>query len=58
MAPPKKDLNGESEATLYEMLDYFCSRIDFGKSCLDSVSISCMNQLFLKLREQKEKYPI
>lgn len=50
-----KNLSNEKEATLYEMLDYLCSKIDFGKSALDNTAIVCMNKLFIKLREQTEK---
>lgn len=51
-----KNLENCNEATLYEMFDYLCSRIDFGKSFLDSTAVRCMNNLFIKLKEQKEKF--
>lgn len=56
MAKPGKDLLKEKEATLFEMFDYFCSRMNFGKSFLDSTGICCMNKIFLELRKQKEKF--
>lgn len=58
MSEAKKDLSKEKEATLYEMFDYLCSKIDFGQSFLDSTAVSCMNKLFLKLGDQKEKFEI
>lgn len=53
-----KNLTDEKEATLFEMLDYMCSGIDFGKAAMDSTAVNCMNILFTKLREQKEKYEL
>jgi hypothetical protein len=53
-----KNLTNEKEATFFEMLDYLCSRIDFGKSHLDATSIRCMNILFTELRKDKKKYSI
>ena len=55
MAKAKKNLSNETEATLFEMFDYFCSKMDFGKSFMDNTAISCMNRLFLELRKQTEK---
>ena len=55
MPKPQKDLSQCDEATLSEMLDYLCSKIDFGKSCLDSTAIQCMDQLFKELKKQDEK---
>ena len=54
----KKDLSKEKEATLFEMFEYLCSKIDFGKSFLDYTASVCMNNLFKKLKEQKDKYEI
>ena len=55
MSEPKKDLSKEKEATLFEMLDYLCSKIDFGKSALDNTAIVCMNRLFIELRKDEKK---
>lgn len=38
-------------ATLYEMFNYLCSRVDWGKSFLDSTGVQCMNELFLRLKK-------
>ena len=53
-----KDLSNENEATLFEMLDYLCSKIDFGKSALDNTAVGCMNRLFIELRKNNEKIEI
>ena len=50
----KVDLQGG--ATLWEMFDYFCSKIDFGKSWLDADAIACMNKLFIELRKDGRKF--
>jgi hypothetical protein len=55
MAKPNKDLSKETEATLFEMFYYFCSRMNFGKSFMDNTAICCMNRLFLELRKQTDK---
>ena len=55
MAKAGKDLSDETEATLFEMFDYFCSKMNFGKSFMDNIAISCMNRLFLELRKQTDK---
>lgn len=54
MAKPIRDLTNTEFATLFEMFDYFCSRMNLGKSSLDNVGIRCMNKLFLELRKQEE----
>lgn len=51
-----KDLSQEEKATLFEMLDYLCSKVDFGDAALDSTAVNCMNILFKKLSKQKEKF--
>jgi hypothetical protein len=49
----KVDLdNGD---TLFNMLDYLCSRVDWGKSALDNEAIVCMNTLFIELRKDTRK---
>jgi hypothetical protein len=58
MAKAGKDLSNETEATLFEMFDYFCSKMNFAKSYMDSISICCMNRLFLELRKQTDKIKI
>lgn len=58
MAEAKKDLSNEKEATLFEMLDYLCSKINFGASHLDNMAVNCMDKLFRKLREQTEKFEL
>jgi hypothetical protein len=55
MKTPDKDLSKEESATLLEMFDYLCCKIDFGHSFLDSTAVVCMNKLFIELRKQKEK---
>jgi len=55
MAKAEKDLSNETEATLFEMFDYFCSKMNFGKSFMDNTAICCMNRLFLELRKQTDK---
>ncbi len=46
----------KEKVTLYEMLDYLCSRIDFSKAALNAQAIRCMNTLFIELRKQKEEF--
>ena len=46
------DLN--KGATLVEMFDYLCSKVNWGKAVLDSEAITCMNTLFIELKKQKE----
>ena len=58
MAKPQKDLSNQEEATLFEMLDYLCSKIDFGQAFLDNTAIRCMNALFTNLRNNQEKHKI
>ena len=53
-----KDLSKEEKATLHEMLDYLCSKIDFGKSFLDNTAIRCMNTLFIELRKDKRTFEV
>jgi len=52
MAEAKKDLSNEKEATLCEMLDYLCSKIDFSKSFLDTTAIRSMDTLFKELKKR------
>ena len=56
MVKPQKDLSQEEEATLFEMFDYFCSKMDMSKSFLDNAGILCMNKLFIELRKDKRKF--
>lgn len=58
MVEPKKDLSKEKEATLDEMFDYFCSKIDFSKTFLDNTAIVCMNKLFQELGKDKTKFEL
>jgi len=53
-----KEPDFENGDTLFNMFDYFCSRIDFGKSALDNSAIVCMNTLFQELRKQTEKIKV
>ena len=39
--------------TLMNMLDYLCSKVNWGKSALDNDAIVCMNTLFTELRKDK-----
>ena len=55
MKEPVKNLSKETEATLFEMLDYLCCKIDFGHSFLDSTAIVCMDKLFKELKKQEDK---
>lgn len=55
MATPKKDLSKEDEATLVEMFDYLCSKVNWGETNLDSTAVCCMNLLFIELSKQSEK---
>lgn len=56
MAEPKKDLSKEKEATLNEMFDYLCSKVDWGKSFLDNTAVVCMNKLFIELSKDERKF--
>ena len=58
MAKSKKDLSKEKEATLFEMFDYLCSRVDFSKAFLDGASIVSMNALFIELEKDTKKYKL
>ena len=51
----KAKIDLEKGATLFEMFDYLCSKVDWGKSALDNKAINCMNQLFIELRKDKNK---
>ena len=51
----KAEINLKEGATLFEMFDYLCSKVDWGKSALDNKAIKCMNQLFIELRKDKNK---
>ena len=53
-----KDLSTEKEATLFEMFDYLCSKIDFGKSALDNTAIVCMDKLSKKLHKDENKFEL
>lgn len=57
-AKPQKDLSNEKEATLNEMFDYVCSKVDWGKSFLDNTAIRCMNKLFIETKKDTKKYSI
>jgi len=56
MALNIKDLSREKEGTLFEMLDYLCSKVDFGGAALDSTAVICMSILFKELLKQKSKF--
>jgi len=43
----------ENGDTLFNMLDYLCSKVNWSKANLDSDSIACMNTLFIELRKDK-----
>jgi hypothetical protein len=58
MSQPLKDLSKEELATLFEMLDYLCSKIDFSKTFLDNTAIISMNVLFRELRKDERKFNI
>ena len=53
-----KNISSEKEATLFEMLDYLCSKVNFGGSFLDSTAVNSMNILFTELRKDDKKYPL
>lgn len=48
----------EEKDTLFNMFDYLCSKVNWGKSHLDATGIQCMNTLFLELRKQTEKFEL
>lgn len=41
--------------TLFNMLNYLCSKVDWGKSFLDADAVVCMNTLFIELRKDERK---
>jgi len=43
----------ENGDTLANMLDYLCSKVDWGKSALDNDAINCMSILFTELKKDK-----
>ena len=47
-----------AKPTLFEMFDYLCSRVNWGKASLDNEAICCMNTLFTELRKQTEMFDI
>jgi hypothetical protein len=49
-----KKVEIKDENTLFEMFDYLCSKVNWGKSFLDADAIACMNTMFIELR--KEQY--
>jgi hypothetical protein len=52
-----KNLDLENEATMYELFDYFCSKVDFSHSFLDNTAVCAMDCLFKNLdRERKVKF--
>lgn len=53
-----KDISNEKEATLHEMLDYLCSKVNWGNSFLDNTAVVCMNNLFTHLKKDTKKYPL
>jgi len=46
------------KATLYEMFDYFCSKIDFGRTFLDAEAVGCINRLYMELGKDKKTYKV
>ncbi len=53
-----KDISNEEEATLFEMFDYLCSKVDWGKSFLDNTAIVAMNKLFIILHKDETKHKL
>lgn len=53
-----KDISQEKEATLYEMLNYLCSKVDFGNSFLDATAVRAMNTLFIELQKDNRKFEV
>lgn len=43
----------EKGDTLYNMFDYLCSKVNWGKSALDADAVTCMNTLFIELEKDK-----
>jgi len=41
----------ENGDTLANMFDYLCSKVNWAKAALDSNAITCMNTLFIELRQ-------
>ncbi len=58
MANSKKNLSKEKEATLDEMFDYLCSKVDWSKSFLDATAVVCMNKLFTELKKDDRKFTL
>lgn len=58
MINPKKKVNLDRGATLFEMFDYLCSKVDWGKAALDADAIVCMDQLFKELRKDVRKIKV
>lgn len=50
-----KEPNLVEGATLFEMFDYLCGKVDWGRSNLDSTAVVCMNILFMELRKNTKK---
>ena len=43
----------ENGDTLFNMFDYLCSKVNWGKSNLDAEAVTCMNTLFMELRKDE-----
>ena len=54
--PKKKVVEfNRKEATMFQMLEYLCSKVNWGKSAIDADAVWCMNTLFMELRKDKRK---
>ena len=56
MGKAQKDLSKVKKATLFEMFDYLCSKVDWGTAFLDGTAVQSMNTLFIELKRDKNKF--
>ena len=54
----KEKITLTEKPTLYEMFDYLCSKVNWGKTNLDCDAVVAMNKLFIELGKDKTKYEI
>ena len=44
-----------NKASLYDMFDYLCGKVDWSKSYLDANAVFCMNTLFNELQKTRNE---
>lgn len=49
----KKVVDVKNGDTLFNMFDYLCSKVNWGKVALDAKAIAFMNTLFTELRKDE-----